>query len=174
MNTLRAPLGDINLKKALVLSVLLHALLLLVHFSKPQADTAFSRPLEVILVNAQSQKTPNDAKVLAQVALDGGGQADKGRATTLPGQAEDKVNQRELIAQALQPAVRTPQRYPRSMTMRLLTHRPAMAMRIVSQAALMLFGPRILSTLSGALLLAKLLRYTATDQRQLPPPNSDL
>ena len=86
MNSLRAPVGEINLKKALVLSVFLHALLLLVHFSKPKADTAFSRPLEVILVNAQSQKTPTDAKVLAQVALDGGGQAD------------DKVNQRELIA----------------------------------------------------------------------------
>ncbi len=85
MNSLRAPVGEINLKKALVLSVFLHALLLLVHFSKPKADTAFSRPLEVILVNAQSQKTPTDAKVLAQVALDGGGQADKGRATTLPG-----------------------------------------------------------------------------------------
>ena len=98
MNSLRAPVGEINLKKALVLSVFLHALLLLVHFSKPKADTAFSRPLEVILVNAQSQKTPTDAKVLAQVALDGGGQADKGRATTLPGQADDKVNQRELIA----------------------------------------------------------------------------
>ena len=84
MTSLRAPLGGIDLKKALVLSVLLHALLLLVHFSKPKVDTAFSRPLEVILVNAQSQKTPNDAKVLAQVALDGGGQADKGRATTLP------------------------------------------------------------------------------------------
>lgn len=98
MTTLRAPIGQLNLKKALVLSVFLHALLLLVHFSKPQVDTSFSRPLEVILVNAQSQKTPNDAKVLAQVALDGGGQADKGRATTLPGQAEDKVNQRELIA----------------------------------------------------------------------------
>lgn len=98
MNTLHAPVGELNLKKALVLSVFFHALLLLVHFSTPQVDTAFSRPLEVILVNAQSQKTPSDAKVLAQVALDGGGQADKGRATTLPGQAEDKVNQRELIA----------------------------------------------------------------------------
>ncbi|MCE2745607.1 MAG: TonB family protein [Burkholderiales bacterium] len=98
MNALRAPLGEINLKKALVLSVFLHALLLSVHFAKPKVDTAFSRPLEVILVNAQSPKTPADAKVLAQVALDGGGQADKGRATTLPGQADDTVNQRELIA----------------------------------------------------------------------------
>ena len=98
MNTLRVPIGEMNLKKALVLSLFFHALLLLVHFSKPQAGTSFSRPLEVILVNAQSQKVPNDAKVLAQVALDGGGQADKGRATTLPGQAEDTVNQRELIA----------------------------------------------------------------------------
>jgi periplasmic protein TonB len=98
LNALRAPLVEINLKKALVLSVFLHALLLLVHFSKPKVDTAFSRPLEVILVNAQSEKTPADAKVLAQVALDGGGQADTGRATTLPGQADDAVNQRELVA----------------------------------------------------------------------------
>lgn len=98
MNILRAPVGEINLKKALVLSVLIHVLLLLLHFSKPQADTAFSRPLEVILVNAQSQKPPKDAKVLAQVALDGGGLADKGRATTLPGQANDAVDLRELTA----------------------------------------------------------------------------
>jgi hypothetical protein len=82
--------------------------------------------------------------------------------------------QRLRIGHLLTPQIVDGNQFPRSMTMRLLTHRPAMAMRIVSQAALMLFGPRILSTLSGALLLAKLLRYTATDQRQLPPPNNDL
>lgn len=87
-----------NMKKALALSAFLHLLLLLVHFSRPEAQTPISRPLEVILVNAQSEKVPQDAKVLAQVALDGGGQAEKGRATTLPGQQEDAVNQRELIA----------------------------------------------------------------------------
>jgi protein TonB len=98
VNTWRTPIGQLNLSKALVLSVFVHALLLLVNFSRPQLNTALSRPLEVILVNAQSKKVPTDAKVLAQVALDGGGQADKGRATTLPGQADDQVNQRELIA----------------------------------------------------------------------------
>ena len=82
--------------------------------------------------------------------------------------------QRLRIGHLLTPQIVDANQFPRSMTMRLLTHRPAMAMRIVSQAALMLFCPRILSTLSGALLLAKLLRNTATDQRQLPPPNNDL
>jgi periplasmic protein TonB len=98
LNTLRATMGELNLKKALLLSLVLHVLLLSVHFSAPKVDTAFSRPLEVILVNAQSEKAPTDAKVLAQVALDGGGQADQGRATTLPGLGDDKTTQRELIA----------------------------------------------------------------------------
>ncbi|HEX4857186.1 MAG TPA: TonB family protein [Limnobacter sp.] len=86
------------MRKAFALSAFCHLLLLTVHFSRPEAKPAANRPLEVILVNAQSKKTPSDAKVLAQVALDGGGQADQGRATTLPGQGDDAVRQRELIA----------------------------------------------------------------------------
>lgn len=81
--------------------------------------------------------------------------------------------QRLRIGHLLTPQVAADNQFPRSMTMRLLTQRPAVAMRLASQAALILFGPRFLSTLSGALLLAKLLRSTATDQRQLPPPNND-
>jgi periplasmic protein TonB len=88
----------ITLRKALLLSVFLHMVLLGLHFSKPKSPEPFKAPLEVILVNAKSQKTPDDAKALAQVALDGGGQADKGRATTLPSEAEDEVTQRELKA----------------------------------------------------------------------------
>lgn len=82
--------------------------------------------------------------------------------------------QRLRISHLLAPQTADDNQFPRSMTMRLLTQRPAVAMRVASQAALMLFGPRFLSTLSGVLLLAKLLRSTATDQRQLPPPNNDL
>ncbi len=98
MNTWCAPVGSLNLKTALVLSIFLHSLLLLIQFPTPQATTQLSRSLEVILVNAQSQKKPINAKALAQVALEGGGQADQGRATTLSGQADDAVNQRELIS----------------------------------------------------------------------------
>ena len=87
-----------NLQKALLLSVVLHAVLLSIHFVKPRADKPLRVPLEVILVNAKSAKSPDQAQALAQVALDGGGQADKGRATTLPSEAEDEVMQRELVA----------------------------------------------------------------------------
>lgn len=82
--------------------------------------------------------------------------------------------QRLRIGHLLAPQTSDGGQFPRSMTMRLLTQHPAAAMRVATQAALMLFGPRFISTLSGALLLAKLLRSTTTEQRQLPPPNSDL
>ncbi|HEX4844065.1 MAG TPA: hypothetical protein VFV57_10370, partial [Limnobacter sp.] len=95
---LRAPWTGLDLRHALVVSLLLHVVLLSIHFTKPVHQTRVSPSLEVILVNAQSKDAPQQARVLAQVALDGGGQADKGRATTLPSDAEDEVNQRELIA----------------------------------------------------------------------------
>ena len=88
--------STINLRTALGLSLCVHALLLMMHFAVPKPQTHYAAPLEVILVNAQSSKKPDKAKVLAQVALDGGGQADKGRATTTPSQADDQTTQREL------------------------------------------------------------------------------
>ena len=97
MMTLPTP-GPFNLRKALVLSVLVHALVLAVRFAPPELNRALNAPLEVILVNAQSDKAPDKPSALAQVALDGGGQADSGRATTLPTEADDSVMQRELIA----------------------------------------------------------------------------
>ncbi|HEX4917411.1 MAG TPA: hypothetical protein VFV43_05895, partial [Limnobacter sp.] len=95
---MRAPWTGLNLRHALVVSLLLHVVLLSIHFTKPAQQTQVSPSLEVILVNAQSKDAPQQARVLAQVALDGGGQADKGRATTLPSEAEDEISQRELIA----------------------------------------------------------------------------
>ncbi|MCQ8897000.1 TonB family protein [Limnobacter humi] len=91
-----------NLQKALLLSVVLHGVLLSIHFAKPNTDKPFRAPLEVILVNAKSAKAPEQAQAMAQVALDGGGQADQGRATTLPSEAEDEVIQRELMARQKQ------------------------------------------------------------------------
>ena len=67
---------------AIVVSVLAHSVLLGVNFAAPQAlhfkpaDTG----LEVILVNARHDKAPLKAEALAQANLDGGGNADKGRA----------------------------------------------------------------------------------------------
>jgi protein TonB len=67
---------------AIAFSVLAHAALLAVRFAAP--DSFRFQPtdpgLEVILVNAKHDKTPLKAEALAQANLDGGGNADKGRA----------------------------------------------------------------------------------------------
>lgn len=91
-------LAGVGLRNALIASVLLHVVVMAVYFVPPKPKARFSPPLEVILVNAQSSQKPKDAKALAQVALDGGGQADSGRATTLPSDSDDPARQRELKA----------------------------------------------------------------------------
>lgn len=70
------------LSVALGLSLLVHGLLLAVHFVAPDAFRLKpSDPeLEIILVNAKHDKKPVNAQALAQANLDGGGNADEGRA----------------------------------------------------------------------------------------------
>lgn len=67
---------------ALAVSVLVHAVLLGVHFVAP--DSFRLKPsdpgLEVILVNAKHDKAPQKADAIAQANLDGGGNAEDGRA----------------------------------------------------------------------------------------------
>ncbi|MBI5907270.1 MAG: energy transducer TonB, partial [Burkholderiales bacterium] len=73
-----------TLQIALGVSVAIHAVLLTVRFVDPERfnrifqDTA----LEVILVNAKSSERPDVAKAIAQASLAGGGEAEKGRATS--------------------------------------------------------------------------------------------
>ena len=101
-------------------SVLLHAVLLLVHFRYPDAMrwNSSSQPLEVVLVNSKTREKPERARALAQANLDGGGNSDaRQRATTPlpttnpkePGrdlaemhrrQRELEAQQQELLAQA--------------------------------------------------------------------------
>lgn len=93
-------------------SILLHAILLTIHFRFPDALRwqSASQPLEVILVNAKTRDKPSRAKALAQSNLDGGGNTDaKQRATSpLPvtnsreagrDLAETRRRQRELEAE---------------------------------------------------------------------------
>ena len=93
-------------------SILLHAILLTVHFRFPEALRwkSANQPLEVILVNSKSREKPSRAKALAQANLDGGGNTEeKRRATSVapvtnprnPGRdlAETQRRQRELEAQ---------------------------------------------------------------------------
>ena len=75
-------LQDRTLVIAVVISLLLHGLLLAVRFAAPEPVRfkPVDPGLEVILVNARHDKKPVKAEALAQANLDGGGNADAGRA----------------------------------------------------------------------------------------------
>ena len=86
---------------AVAVSVLLHGVLLAARFVSPEsfrlppADPA----LEVVLVNAKHSKKPIKADALAQANLDGGGNADTGRAKSpLPDMG--KVTEGETLKQS--------------------------------------------------------------------------
>jgi len=89
---------------ALLVSVAIHAVLLTLRFVDPDSFNRMfeDTPLEVILVNTKSAEAPTKAQAIAQANLAGGGEADKGRATTpLPpsavnvaGEAQDEAQRR--------------------------------------------------------------------------------
>ena len=73
-----------TLQIALLFSAALHAVVLTARFVDPES---FNRvfddtPLEVILVNARADERPDKPQAIAQASLAGGGEADKGRATS--------------------------------------------------------------------------------------------
>ncbi|AMM24095.1 energy transducer TonB [Variovorax sp. PAMC 28711] len=73
-----------TLQIALGLSVVAHAALLTVRFVDPEAfNRVFKEtPLEVILVNARTNEKAEKATAIAQTSLAGGGDLEKGRATS--------------------------------------------------------------------------------------------
>jgi periplasmic protein TonB len=73
-----------TLQIALLVSLGLHAALLAVRIVDPEGfDRVFQdTPLEVILVNKRSAEAPVKAQAIAQANLAGGGEAEKGRATS--------------------------------------------------------------------------------------------
>ena len=73
-----------TLQIALGVSALLHAVVLTTRFVDPQSFNRVFKdtPLEVILVNAKSNERPDFTQAIAQSSLAGGGQLDKGRATS--------------------------------------------------------------------------------------------
>jgi periplasmic protein TonB len=92
-----------TLQWALGASIAVHAVLLTVRFVDPEA---FNRvfedtPLEVILVNAKTNEKPDTkAKAIAQASLAGGGDAEKGRATS-PLPPSPTVDTGDTMEQAL-------------------------------------------------------------------------
>jgi periplasmic protein TonB len=100
-----ASLGKLSaLQWALAASAAFHGALLTVRFVGPDAVARAFRdtPLEVVLVNARSEQAPTHAQAIAQVNLAGGGEADRGRATsplpaaevTLAGNSADDAHRR--------------------------------------------------------------------------------
>jgi protein TonB len=69
---------------ALAISLFAHALLLAVNFVVPyfSAQKAQDPGLEIVLMNAKTERAPTRAEVLAQVNFDGGGNKERGRATS--------------------------------------------------------------------------------------------
>ena len=83
-----------TLQLALGVSVAVHAALLTVRFVDPERFNRVFQdtPLEVILVNAKSDEKPEKARAIAQASLAGGGDAEKGRATSpLPPMAQARL-----------------------------------------------------------------------------------
>jgi len=68
------------------LSLVLHALLLLVHFTDParKSNDSGASSLQVVLVNSKSAQRPLKADALAQANLDGGGNTDAKVVATTP------------------------------------------------------------------------------------------
>lgn len=107
-------LGKLSaLQIALFVSAAAHGVLLSVRFVDPERFNRIfeDTPLEVILVNSRSSTAPDRAQAIAQATLAGGGEADRGRATSplLPspqtelGDAEDESRKQiEQLQQAQQ------------------------------------------------------------------------
>lgn len=93
------PLADMdppqrNLTLALGVSLLIHAILLSIHFKLPEAlNKATEHALDVILVNSKSLRKPTEAQARAQANLDGGGNTEENRRAKTPLPATK--NQRE-------------------------------------------------------------------------------
>jgi protein TonB len=83
-----------TLQIALGVSVVVHAALLTVRLVDPEGFNRVFQdtPLEVVLVNARTNEKVDRAQAIAQAALAGGGEAEKGRATSpLPASALTSV-----------------------------------------------------------------------------------
>jgi len=122
-----------TLQLALAISVLAHAALLTVRFVDPERFNRVFQdtPLEVVLVNARSENAPDKAQAIAQYNLAGGGEAERGRATSpLPPAAQARLGesleeeeqrietmkeqQNRLLAQLRQQLAKLPEPDPRS------------------------------------------------------------
>lgn len=91
-----------NLTLAVIFSLLVHALLLSVHFTFPGAlDRVKERALDVVLVNSKHARKPSQAQARAQANLDAGGNTEQDRRATtpLPPSAQTRIGEDLVQAQ---------------------------------------------------------------------------
>lgn len=83
---------------------------------------------------------------------------------SLPGQVvalrQQMHLQRQRIALQLDAASRRHGEYPRSVTMRFLTRRPGMALRLVAEVATLVLGARFVRSFAAARSVARIVRST--------------
>ncbi|MFO1322545.1 MAG: TonB family protein [Burkholderiales bacterium] len=99
-----SPRHDRLLAAAFGISLLLHAILLAIHFRPFELKNTNDKgpPLEVALVNAKTQAKPTKAEILAQANLDGGGNTDANRRARTPLPVLPKNNPEQQVAVATQ------------------------------------------------------------------------
>jgi protein TonB len=79
------PSNNRRLQVAIAVSLAVHALLMMLHFSFPESSKAMrEKALDIVLVNARSASKPTDPQALAQANLDGGGNTDENRRIKTP------------------------------------------------------------------------------------------
>lgn len=104
LSRLAATLGsNRRLQAALIVSVLAHLFLLSVHFGFPEREmsSAQNRALEVVLVNARHASPPEQADVLAQANLDGGGTTEQEERPTTPVPPQDTRRDGDALIDAV-------------------------------------------------------------------------
>ena len=99
-----SPRHDKLLTVAIGISVLVHLVVLMVHFSPFDLKKLTDKgpPLEVALVNAKTVAKPTKADILAQANLDGGGNTDANRRAKTPLPVLPKNNPDQQVAVATQ------------------------------------------------------------------------
>src|SRR5678809_973227 len=78
--------NDRVLTYAVGASIVIHGIVLAIHFKVPEAlrDQFSEQRLDVVLVNAKTRERPRKADVLAQANLDRGGNVDENRRARSP------------------------------------------------------------------------------------------
>jgi protein TonB len=88
------------LSVAIVVSVLVHALLLSLQFRMPAAAPVKDKGLAVVLVNARHARAPEQAELLAQANLDGGGTTEQEARPTTPLPPQDTQRDGDALVEA--------------------------------------------------------------------------